>query len=87
MTLKDNDAGGADDQVKQIVQQTGYAKFKNGSRVVSLKTGSAYTLENVHPTRFGIPQATVRRTFPKVKGKAARKAEKKARRRRGPELL
>lgn len=69
-----------DDQVKQIIQTDGYAKFKNGSRVVSLKSGTAYTLENVHPTRFGIPQATVRRTIAKPKGKAARKAAKKARR-------
>lgn len=78
MTVEDD--GEARRQVAHIIQTDGYAKFKNGSRVVSLKSGTAYTLENVHPHPSGVPQATVRRTFAKPKGKAARKAARKARR-------
>jgi len=45
------------------------------------KSGDQIRLEHIHDTPHG-PQATVRRAIPKVKGKAARKADRKARRAR-----
>lgn len=55
------------------------SKFVDGSIVESLVSGRRYTLEHVRPGHI----ATMRRELPKVKGKAARKAEKRARRARG----
>lgn len=53
--------------------------LREGSEVHLAKTGDRYTLHNIHGSPFGM-MATIRRAVPKVKGKAARKAEKRARR-------
>jgi hypothetical protein len=49
---------------------------KAGQRITSTRTGSEYVL-----THIGTYGATWRRAHPKVRGKAARKAEREARRR------
>jgi len=52
-----------------------------GQLATMLKSGDLIRIENIHMTPHG-PQATVRRAHLKVKGKAARRAEKAARRAR-----
>ncbi len=58
-----------------LVDQQGRERFRDGIVVKSEATGTAYRLEHVQ--RWS---ATLRRVTPKVRGKAARKAEKLARR-------
>lgn len=58
------------------------AMIKEGDVVVTKRTGDRrYRMVNLHNTPFGA-QGTIVRETPKVKGKAARKAERKARRER-----
>jgi hypothetical protein len=54
-------------------------KFKDGSVVLLNGRGIPYVLANTHDTPHG-RQATIRRQFPKIKGKAAKKAARKERR-------
>ena len=54
-------------------------RVQDGQQVAMFKSGDRYVLENVHDTRQG-QAATLRRAVPKVRGKAARKADKLARR-------
>jgi len=54
-------------------------KFREGCVVKTMRTGTRYRIENVHMTPWG-KQATIRREVPKIKGKAARKAARAARR-------
>jgi hypothetical protein len=58
--------------LKDIQQAQAFAKFQKGAVVMLPRTGTAYVLTEVHPTASGVPQATIRRAHPKVKGKAAR---------------
>lgn len=67
----------ATDLVQEVIQHvTGRPAFKSGDTIVSEHDGTTYRLSNV--TRWG---ATFRRAHPKVRGKAARRLEKLARRR------
>lgn len=74
------------DTIKDLQQLEAFKKFTNGSRVMLPRTGTAYILENVHPTRSGVPQATIRRAFPKL-SKAEKKRAKRAARGRARGLL
>lgn len=67
---------------RRIIEEQGRTKFREGSKVALLKSGTQYTIHNLHTGPHG-PQATIRRAVPKVKGKAARRADKVARRSRG----
>jgi len=72
--------------VEQLAQlaTTGRGRIRDGVTVVSERTGDAYVLEHVNHLAG---TATIRRAIPKVKGKAARKADKRARRTGRPWLL
>lgn len=56
--------------------------IKDGDVVATRKTGTRYRMSNIHHVPGAGNCGTIRRAVPKVKGKAARKAEKKARRER-----
>ncbi len=63
--------------VEQLVELSLKRQFTEGCTIVSHKTGDTYTMHHVD---HGRETCTLRRATPKVKGKAARKAEKRARR-------
>lgn len=67
---------------ERLRQELLAAKFTNGTVVAMPKSGTRYRLANMHQTSDG-PQGTILREVPKVRGKAARRADKKARRERG----
>jgi hypothetical protein len=65
----------ADPIVARVLQQLTARRACDGQVIESTLTGTRYVLSHVQPY-----SATHRREVPKVRGKAARKADKRARR-------
>lgn len=68
--------------IEQVAQEELERRVLAGATVTLKASGDEYRLENLHQRADGRLEGTIRRATPKVKGKAARKAEKRARRER-----
>lgn len=71
----------ADKVVERLAQQQLEQRLNQGGAVRLARSGDDYTVENIHRTRGGALEGTLRRVTPKP-SKAERKAAKRAKWRR-----